>query len=118
MKKIVPFLLIALCPFFMGMKVVYKNQTGKIKAIGPFVDYKLDDGEGILDVPEAKPEDIDDYIIDKGKYRQKAKAERDSEKSAKEKIKSDMQEARLSGIEKLKSVVGLNDAELEALHLK
>ena len=78
MKKLV--LILILIPFLIGMTVVYENETGEIKAIGPFPNYKPKIGQSAVDVPNASTDQIKTHRIDDGEYREKTDQEKKSDK--------------------------------------
>lgn len=86
----------------MGMKVVYKNATGEIVAIGTFPDYVLKDGESVIDVPTADPAKIKDMVVDHGVLRVKNATEIASDTAAVEKEKADKKNRKSAILTKLK----------------
>lgn len=110
MKRIL-FLMLLIVPFFMGMKVVYYNETGKIKAMGPFVNYQTQDGEAVMEVKSADPKDINDFIVDKGVYRKKNASEISADVTEKETEKTAKKNRKAAVLAKLK----LEKADIKGL---
>jgi hypothetical protein len=109
MKKFL--LLFALVPLLMGMKVVYQNDSGKIDAIGPFANYKTVDGQSIVDVPEADPDDLPFFIVKNGKYVKKSASELQTDLDVKQAEKN----ARVTAKKSLLAKLGINKTEFNTL---
>ena len=110
MKKLALFLILTF-PIFTGMKVVYKNTTGEIISIGSYVDYKTKDGESVIDVPEANPDQRTTHIVKDGTFREKIKAERDAEKDQKDEEKQNRKDRKSAVLTKL----GLTNGDIQGL---
>lgn len=83
MKKLfLALALIMMVPLFSAMKVIYLDSTGQVVAIGPLVDYVSKDGESVLEDPKAKPEQLSNYIVKGGVFREKTAAEKQADAAA------------------------------------
>jgi hypothetical protein len=62
-----------------GAKVIYKNDSGEIVAIGDLVSAKPDTGQSVIDVPGAKPEQLKTHIVKNDVYREKNSTEKQTD---------------------------------------
>jgi hypothetical protein len=62
-----------------GAKVIYKNDSGEIVAIGDLVSAKPDTGQSVIDVPGAKPEQLKTHIVKNDVYREKNSTEKQAD---------------------------------------
>ena len=112
MKKLV--LILILIPFLIGMTVVYENETGEIKAIGPFPNYKPKIGQSAVDVPNASTDQIKTHRIDDGEYREKTDQEKKSDKDL-EKAKKDEKKAKKQAAKSKLQELGIDPESLRDL---
>lgn len=111
MNKKILFLILIIAPFLMGMKVVYENETGKVVAVGPFVNYKTADGQSVMEVKDADPGKIADYVVDKDVLRVKTSEEKQVDTAAKDKDKTDRKTRKKAVLTKL----GLDSKDVQGL---
>lgn len=102
MKKL---FILLLCFFaFTGMKVVYKNDTGEITAIGPFVDYQPQDGHSVLDEPSAIPDQLTTHKVVNGRYRSKNQQELQADQDRQNQRRQNEDSSFQSAIGKLRAL--------------
>ena len=102
---------------FTGMKVVYKNDTGEVTAIGPFVNYVPQDGHSVIEDPDALPEQIQTHKVGtNGRYRVKNNQERQADTDREETRRQANNTDRQSALTKLRAL-GLTNQEMKTIGL-